>query len=314
MPVAMIFPGQGSQSVGMLGELSSGAPVVEETFAEASEHLGYDLWRLCQDGPEEMLGQTDRTQPALLAAGVAVYRAWIARGGATAPVMAGHSLGEYTALVCAGKLDFAEAVSLVRYRGEIMQAAVPAGSGAMAAILGLDDDVIGEVCAAAAGDEVVEPVNFNSPGQVVIAGNSAAVDRAIETAQERGARRAIRLQVSVPSHCSLMTAAAEQLGERLEDVTIRLEGPTVVHNVDARPRDSAAGIREALRQQLCRPVLWTDCIAAIAGMGTDRFIEMGPGKVLTGLMRRIDRRQSALAVFDTASLDKAIAETDGGAG
>jgi [acyl-carrier-protein] S-malonyltransferase len=296
----------------MLADLADIQPVVEETFARASERLGYDLWRLCQDGPEEMLGRTDRTQPALLAAGVAVYRAWLAEGGATPPIMAGHSLGEYTALVCAGKMDFAEAVSLVRYRGEIMQAAVPAGSGAMAAILGLDDDTIGQVCASAADDGVVEPVNFNSPGQVVIAGEADAVDRAIERAREQGARRAIKLQVSVPSHCSLMKDAAEQLGARLDDTPIGTDGATIVPNVDANTRTTAAGIREALRQQLYRPVRWTDCVVAMQGMGADMFLEMGPGKILTGLMRRIDRRLGALAVFDTASLDKAISDTEGG--
>lgn len=311
MSVAMIFPGQGSQSVGMLADLAAAEPIVRETFAEASDCLDYDLWHLCQEGPEEALGQTDRTQPALLAAGVAVFRAWTARGGRTASIMAGHSLGEYSALVCAGRMAFRDAVSLVRYRGEIMQAAVPAGTGAMAAILGLDDEAIEGVCESAALGAVVEPVNFNSPGQVVIAGDAEAVDRAIAGAQEKGARKAIRLQVSVPSHCSLMQGASGQLAQRLEETDITAGGVPVIHNVDGHPRDDAAGIREALAQQLYRPVRWTRCVGAMKDGGADQFLEMGPGKVLTGLMRRIDRTLGALAVFDSASLDKAISTMEG---
>ena len=311
MSVAMIFPGQGSQSVGMLADLAEAEPAVRETFDEASDCLGYDLWDLCQAGPEELLGRTDHTQPAMLTAGVAVFRAWKARGGAAAAVMAGHSLGEYTALVCAGYLDFRQAVSLVRSRGEIMQAAVPAGSGALAAILGLDDDTIARVCESAAQDGVVEPVNFNSPGQVVIGGEAAAVDRAIEAARERGARRAVRLQVSVPSHCSLMEGASEQLATLLSEVSIDPSGTTVIHNVDGAPRDTDSAVREALARQLFLPVRWTKCIAAMKEAGADVFLEMGPGKVLTGLMRRIDRELGALAVYDTESLDEAIATLKG---
>lgn len=311
MSVAMIFPGQGSQSVGMLADLAKAEPVVLETFAEASDCLGYDLWDLCQAGPEERLGQTDHTQPAMLTAGVAVFRAWNARGGAAASVMAGHSLGEYTALVCAGYLDFRQAVSLVRSRGEIMQAAVPAGSGALAAILGLDDETIASVCESAAPEGVVEPVNFNSPGQVVIGGEAAAVDRAIEVARERGARRAVRLQVSVPSHCSLMEGASRHLATLLSGVSLDPSGTPVIHNVDGAPRETDSAVRTALTRQLYLPVRWTQCIAAMKDAGARVFLEMGPGKVLTGLMRRIDRDLGALAVYDSESLDKAIGTLKG---
>ena len=241
--LAIVFPGQGSQSIGMLSELAASYPLVNETFTQASDVLGYDLWKLSQDGPEDELNRTDRTQPAMLAAGVAVWRVWQQENGALPGVMAGHSLGEYSALVCAGAMEFADAVSLVEERGRCMQSAVPAGVGGMAAILGLDDEAVADVCNRAAESEVVSPVNFNSPGQVVIAGNAAAVQRAIDLAKEAGAKRALPLAVSVPSHCSLMRPAAEQFAERLAQTSIRTPSIPVIQNVDAARHDQPDAIR-----------------------------------------------------------------------
>lgn len=306
--LAMVFPGQGSQSLGMLAELSAEYAAVGDTFAEASEVLGYDLWKLVQDGPEEDLNQTDRTQPAMLAAGVSVWRVWQSLDGARPSMMAGHSLGEYSALVCAGALGFTDAIGLVAERGRCMQSAVPSGVGAMAALLGLADDVVADVCIRAADNEVVEPVNYNSPGQVVIAGNSAAVERAIELAKAAGAKRAVTLPVSVPSHCALMTPAAEEFALTLADVAIHSPAIPVVQNVDAQSHEQPETIRDNLARQLCKPVLWVSSVQAMKSQGVTRMIEMGPGKVLTGLCKRIDKTIDNRAVFDPASLAAALAD------
>ncbi len=305
--LAFVFPGQGSQSVGMLAELAAQYPVVSETFAEAGMALGYDLWNLVQNGPAEDLNQTDRTQPALLAAGVAVWRVWQQRGGAVPAYMAGHSLGEYTALVCAGALDFADAVALVADRGRFMQEAVPVGRGAMAAILGLDDDILRDICADAAEGEVVEPVNFNAPGQVVIAGAKGAVERAMEKAKAAGAKRALPLPVSAPSHCALMKPAAERLAERLAKVRIEMPQVPVLHNVDVAEAQNPEGIRERLVAQLYSPVRWVETVQELAQRGVRTTIECGPGKVLAGLNRRIDKNLDVLTVYDPDTLDKALA-------
>ncbi len=281
----MMFPGQGSQSVGMLATLADAEPVIGETFAEASEVLGYDLWRLCQQGPERQLSETGRTQPAMLAAGVAVWRAWQRRGGRVPDMMAGHSLGEYSALVSAGAIDFRAAVALVRLRGQAMQRAVPAGTGAMAAILGLDDAVIEAACVESAQGEVVQPVNYNSPGQLVIAGNAAAVARAIENCKARGAKRAVLLPVSVPSHSALMKPAAEEMRERLQALAV--QAPAIrVYAFDGGLHDTPAAIRDGLYRQLFNPVRWSAIVAAMIGAGAKQLIECGPGKVLAGLARR----------------------------
>jgi [acyl-carrier-protein] S-malonyltransferase len=305
--LAMIFPGQGSQAVGMLSELAAAHPEVEQTFREASDTLGVDLWRLAQEGPEEELNQTHRTQPAMLAAGVAVWRVWRAADGPLPGVVAGHSLGEYSALVCAEALSFADALRLVEERGRRMQDAVPAGAGGMAAILGLDDEQVIAVCDQAAQGEVVAAVNFNSPGQVVIAGHRAAVQRAVELAKEAGAKRAVPLAVSVPSHCALMEPAAHALMPALAGVEFRKPRIPVIHNVDAAPHDDPEAIRDALKRQLYRPVRWVETVRAMTGQGAGRFLEMGPGKVLAGLNRRIDKQLETQAVFDPAGLQAALA-------
>jgi len=304
--LAIVFPGQGSQSVGMLSELAASFPLVNETFTQASDVLGYDLWKLTRDGPKDELNRTDRTQPAMLAAGVAVWRVWQQENGTLPGVMAGHSLGEYSALVCAGAMEFADAVSLVEERGRCMQSAVPAGVGAMAAILGLDDEVVADVCNRAAESEVVSPVNFNSPGQVVIAGNADAVQRAIGLAKEAGAKRALPLAVSVPSHCSLMQPAAEQFAERLAQTSISTPSIPVIQNVDAARHDQPDAIRENLEKQLYRPVQWVLSVQNMGGQGVTRIIEAGPGKVLAGLCKRIDKSIASAAVFDPASLATAL--------
>jgi len=314
MSFAFVFPGQGSQSVGMLGALSAAQPAVQATFAQASEVLGYDLWRLTSAGPAEDLNATERTQPAMLAAGVATWRTWQARGGALPALVSGHSLGEFTALVCAGALDFAPAIALVRCRGELMQAAVPAGSGAMAAILGLDDAAVEAACREAAQGEVVEPANYNSPSQVVIAGAAAAVQRAIGAAKARGAKRAVLLPVSVPSHSSLMQGAAVRLQERLAALEVRVPKIRYVSAVDARPHEDPQEIRALLVRQLSSPVRWSQTLSALSA-GLAQVIECGPGKVLTGLNRRIEKRADLtfLALEDPASLDAALAATHGAA-
>jgi [acyl-carrier-protein] S-malonyltransferase len=285
LKLAMMFPGQGSQSVGMLAALGAANPVVRDTFAEASAALGYDLWALCQQGPEERLSETERTQPAMLAAGVAVWRAWNRHGGPAPSMLAGHSLGEYSALVAAGALAFGPAIGLVRFRGEAMQRAVPAGTGAMAAILGLDDAVIEAACREAAQGEVVQPVNYNSPGQLVIAGAAAAVARAIEACKAKGAKRAVLLPVSVPSHSALMKPAAEALRERLRGLDIA--APAIrVHSFDGRVYTDAESIRDGLYRQLFNPVRWSAIVAAMIEEGATHMVECGPGKVLAGLARR----------------------------
>jgi [acyl-carrier-protein] S-malonyltransferase len=309
MSLAFVFPGQGSQSVGMLAALAAAEPVVQQTFAEASAVLGYDLWALCQQGPEAELGSTERTQPAMLAAGVATWRAWLRHGGPKPVAMAGHSLGEYTALVCSGALDFAAAIDLVRFRGQVMQQAVPLGQGAMAAVLGLDDEQVAGACREAQQGEVVEPVNFNSPGQVVIAGNATAVARAIEAAKARGAKRAVTLPVSVPSHSRLMMGAAERLAERLAAVEVRMPDVPAVYTVDVKTHTSPDGIRRALKEQLFKPVRWSETVRAMLTSGVTTLIECGPGKVLTSLNRRIERRPelTMLAVEDPEGLAAALA-------
>ena len=309
MSLAFVFPGQGSQSIGMLAELGAADPVVQATFAEASEVLGYDLWALCQQGPEADLGSTERTQPAMLAAGVATWRVWLGRGGPRPVAMAGHSLGEYTALVCSDAMDFRTAIDVVRFRGQVMQQAVPLGQGAMAAILGLEDGDLDAACKEAAQGEVVEPVNFNAPGQTVIAGNATAVARAIDAAKARGAKRAVLLPVSVPSHSSLMRGAAERLAERLATVEVRMPNVPAVYTVDVKTHASPDGIRQSLKEQLFKPVRWADTVRAMIAGGADTFVECGPGKVLTSLNRRIERKPELkmLALEDTASIAAALA-------
>jgi len=309
MSLAFVFPGQGSQSVGMLAALAAAEPVVRETFAEASAVLGYDLWALCQEGPDSELASTERTQPAMLAAGVATWRAWRQRGGPRPSAMAGHSLGEYTALVCAGSVDFRDAIDLVRFRGQIMQQAVPFGTGAMAAILGLDDEQVVAACRDAEQGEVVEAVNFNAPGQVVIAGHATAVARAIEVAKSRGAKRAVPLPVSVPSHSRLMLGAAARLAERLATVELRMPEVPAVYTVGVTTHTSPDGMRRALAAQLHEPVRWAATVRALLAGGTTTIVECGPGKVLTALNRRIERRPdlAMLAVEDPESLNAALA-------
>jgi [acyl-carrier-protein] S-malonyltransferase len=315
MAFAFVFPGQGSQSVGMLAALAAADAPVRATFDEASAVLGYDLWKLASEGPEEELSATARTQPALLTAGVATWRSWRARGGAEPAIVCGHSLGEFTALTCAESLEFRAAVGLVRFRGEVMQEAVPAGAGAMAAILGLDDAQVEAACreASAAGGagSVVEAANFNSPGQVVIAGETAAVARAIEVARGRGARRAVLLPVSVPSHSTLMRGAAERLRGRLSAVSLKPPRIRYVSAVDAGAHTEPAEIRDLLVRQLSSPVRWTDTVRALIDSGVEEIIECGPGRVLTGLNRRIERRAGLefLALEDPASLEAALAAT-----
>lgn len=305
-PLAFVFPGQGSQHLAMLAELAAEHSIIQETFAEASDVLGYDLWALTQEGPEADLNQTDRTQPALLTAGVALWRLWQQQGGAMPAVMAGHSLGEYTALVCAGAIDFKDAVNLVKLRGEFMQQAVPAGTGAMAAILGLADEAIQAACDAAADDEVVSPVNFNCPGQVVIAGNKAAVERAMDGCKAAGAKRAIPLPVSVPSHCVLMKPAAEQMKAELKSTDIKLPSIQVVQNFTAKAPHSVDELVENLLAQLYSPVLWTDSVQNMIEQGVERTVECGPGKVLSGLNKKVQRSLVVGAINDPAGLEKAL--------
>ncbi len=308
---AFVFPGQGSQSVGMLADLGNAFPIVRDTFQEASEVVQSDLWAMAQNGPESELNRTEFTQPIMLAAGVAVWRCWRQRGGAAPTVLAGHSLGEYTALVCAGAFDFGAATRLVADRARFMQEAVITGEGRMAAILGLDDDRVRLVCEEAAQGQVVEAVNFNAPGQVVIAGCAAAVDRAVTLAKAAGAKRALELPVSVPSHCALMRSAAARLAERLAAVEIAAPILPVLHNVDVSRAASADAIRARLVEQLHRPVRWVEIIQRMAADGVAWVVECGPGKVLAGLNRRIDRRMDVAAVFDSASLDKALLKGGG---
>lgn len=305
---AMVFPGQGSQSVGMLADLAQQFPIVEQTFAEASAVLGYDLWALVLQGPAEELNKTWQTQPALLTASVAIWRVWQEKNGVMPVVMAGHSLGEYSALVCAGVMDFKDAVRLVELRGKLMQEAVPEGTGAMAAIIGLDNDSIATACAESAEGQVVAPVNFNSPGQVVIAGNKEAVERAGAACKAAGAKRALPLPVSVPSHCALMKPAADKLAVALQEITFNAPRIPVINNVDVAAESDADAIRSALVRQLYSPVRWTETVESMSAQGVAHLLEMGPGKVLTGLTKRIVDSMTAAAVNDVASLTAALGE------
>lgn len=304
--IAVVFPGQGSQTLGMLSDLAAAHPVVEATFAEASSVLGYDLWQLVQQGPVEELNKTWQTQPALLAASVAIWRVWQQEKGAEPVLMAGHSLGEYSALVCAGVLDFKQAISLVELRGKLMQEAVPAGTGAMYAIIGLDNASIEKACEESAQGQVVSAVNYNSPGQVVIAGNKEAVERAGAACKAAGAKRALPLPVSVPSHCALMKPAADKMAVALENISFSQPQYPVVNNVDVKVETSAEAIRSALIRQLYSPVRWTESVEYMAQQGVEQLVEVGPGKVLTGLTKRIVDTLTAVAVNDTASLSAAI--------
>lgn len=304
--LAFVFPGQGSQSVGMLSDLAENFPAVAGIFAGASAELDYDLLSLCLNGPEEKLNRTEYTQPALLTASYAIWRIWQDRGGARPGFLAGHSLGEYTALVCAGVLDFADAVGLVAERGRIMQDAVPHGAGAMAAVSGLDDEAVTDVCAAAARDDVVSAANFNFPGQVVIAGNTGAVERACDLAKTAGARRVTPLPVSVPAHCRLMAPAADRLQLRVNEIGFAPAAIPVVQNVDARARTDPDEIKEAMLLHMHQPVLWSKCIALMRDKGIGRMIECGPGRVLSGLIRRIDKNITCSGIADTASLNAAL--------
>ena len=306
--LAFVFPGQGSQSVGMLAELSEFHPLVRESFVEASDGAGADLWALSQGGPEEMLNRTEYTQPALLAAGVAVWRAWQQQGGATPAVLAGHSLGEYSALVAAGALSLHDGAHLVRLRGQLMQDAAPAGVGAMAAVLGAEDEVVAEVCVQASGSQVVVPANYNSPGQIVIGGDTDAVDRAIALLNERGVRKVVKLAVSVPSHTPLMREAANRLAEAMRGMSWHAPAIPVVQNVDAQVHQGADAIRDALVRQLYLPVRWTDCVQALAARGVTRVAECGPGKVLTGLVKRIDKSLEAKSLATPGDFQSALEE------
>ena len=292
--------------MGMLAELADSFAEVKDSFEEAADVLGYDLWQIVKNGPEEELNRTHITQPAMLVAGIAIWRIWRAQGGALPAIMAGHSLGEYTALVAADSMTLADAVTLVAERGRFMQDAVPAGLGAMAAILGLEDEKVIQVCAQAAQDEVASAVNFNSPGQVVVAGNTAAIERTVELAKEAGAKRALLLPVSVPSHCSLMMPAADRLAERLANITIGPPTVPVLNNVDVKAEQDADLIRDALKRQLFCPVRWVEIIESFAGQGIQHIVECGPGKVLAGLNKRIKRDLDSYSTLDTASLNKAL--------
>lgn len=309
--LAMVFPGQGSQAVGMLGELSAEHASIAETFAEAADALGYDLWALISDGPADELNQTHRTQPALLASSVALWRVWQASGGPAPAAMAGHSLGEYSALVCAGSMGLGDALKLVEARGRYMQEAVPAGEGAMAAILGLSDEQVEQACsdalAGAAAGEVVSAANYNSPGQVVVAGSAGAVERAMAAAKDAGAKRAVPLAVSAPSHCALMQPAAQRLQADLAGMSVSMPSIPVYHNADGAVAVSADDIKQKLVQQLHSPVRWVQCVQAMVAAGTTLMIETGPGKVLSGLGRRIDRATTTLPSADPAALEKALA-------
>lgn len=303
---AFIFPGQGSQSLGMLAELAAAYPVVQHTFAEASEVLAYDLWKLCQEGSEEVLNQTDKTQPALLASSVAIWRVWCELGGELPSMMAGHSFGEYSALVCAEAVSFTDAVGLAQARGQFMQAAVAVGVGAVAAILGLEDEQVISACEQAAQGEVVTAVNFNAPSQVVIAGHQAAVARAIEHVKALGAKRAVLLPISVPVHCSLMRPAAENMAKRLAEVHFNAPLMPILHNVDLSVKTEAEAIRQALAAQIYHPVRWVETIQAIAAQGIESVVECGAGKVLVGLNKRIVKSMNTYNLSDIAGLDAAI--------
>lgn len=303
---AFVFPGQGSQSRGMMNGYADFS-AVRDTFTEASDVLKQDLWQLVAEGSDADLNATVNTQPIMLTAGVAVFRAWQSQNGANATMMAGHSLGEYTALVAAGALTLADALPLVRYRAQCMQQAVPEGVGGIAAILGLDDEIVRAVCSEGAQGEVLEAVNYNSPGQVVIAGNRAAVERGMELAKAKGAKRAIMLPMSVPSHCSLLKGAAEQLRDYLKNVAVATPSVPVLHNADVASYNDAASIKDALVRQLYSPVRWVETIQALGKQGITHNVECAPGKVLLGLNKRIDTNQQAMAINDGEALKAALA-------
>jgi [acyl-carrier-protein] S-malonyltransferase len=309
--LAFVFPGQGSQSIGMLAALADSYPEVKQTFERASDVLGKNLWSLVDNGPEQELNQTQNTQPAMLAAGFAVWEIWCKHTKLRPAWMAGHSLGEYTALVCSGALSFEDGIKLVSARGRFMQDAVPVGVGAMAAILGLEDHQVVKVCAEAAGNEVVSAVNFNAPGQVVIAGNVAAVERAMVAAKEAGAKRAVLLPVSVPSHCALMTSAAEKLHEQLQSIAIDPPQMTLIHNVDVAAHSAPEVIRNALKEQLYKPVRWVDSIKFMHDQGVSCFVECGPGKVLIGLNKRIIKEAEHLTIYDPETLNQVLEQLNG---
>jgi [acyl-carrier-protein] S-malonyltransferase len=306
LTIAMVFPGQGSQSQGMQADLAAEYSFVQETYAQASEILGYDLWQLVQDGPAEKLAETVVTQPAMLTAGYSSWLAWCEAGGAQPDQMAGHSLGEYSALVCAGAISFGDALKVVKKRSELMQAAVPVGVGAMAAVIGLDDDAVQAICADASGTGVVEAVNFNTPGQVVIAGHKEAVDHAVSSAEANGARRAIVLPVSVPSHSSLMNDAGEELAATLAETAFRNTSISVINATDATPYTDADDMRARLSRQVYRPVRWVDTVNAMIAGGATSMIECGPGKVLAGLIRRINRATPVATIDSVSGLQKAL--------
>ncbi|MEO5811617.1 MAG: ACP S-malonyltransferase [Rhodanobacter sp.] len=306
--LAFVFPGQGAQTVGMLAELAARHAVVRATFDEAAQGVGVDLWELSQHGPEDQLDRTQNTQPALLAASVAVWRVWQQLGGAQPAQLSGHSLGEYSALVCAGALSLHDAAALVAERGRLMQSAVPSGVGAMAAVIGGDDAQIAAVCAEVAQGQVVAPANFNAPGQLVISGHAEAVDRALAKLAGMGVKRAIRLAVSVPSHCALMREAADRLGERMATIAWQLPQIPVVQNADARSYNTVAEICRALQRQLYQPVRWTECVQALVAGGATRVVECGPGKVLSGLLKRIDKTLATHAIGLPEEMDAARAE------
>ena len=304
--LAFVFPGQGSQKIGMLADLGAANPLVEETFQEASDVLGYDAWKLIQEGEQEEINLTERTQPLLLTSSVAIWRLWQQQGGPQPAAMAGHSLGEWSALVCAGVVDFADAVEIVRARGAFMQQAVPVGVGAMAAIMGMDDQIVIDACSEAAEGQVVSAVNFNAPGQVVIAGDAAGVARAVEICKKAGAKRAVELPVSAPFHTSLMRPAADNLSELVMQKSFSAPQIPVLHNVHAKTEEDSEKIKSLMLEQIYQPVLWVDCVNALSSRGAEILIECGPGRVLNGLSKRIDRSLTSLATDDVASLENAL--------
>ena len=306
MSTAFIFPGQGSQSIGMMNALAESSKNIQDTFTEASSVLGYDLWELVTDGPAEKLNSTEYTQPAMLTAGVATWRTWLEAGGTSPDLMAGHSLGEYTALVCAGAMNFTDAVALVSDRARFMQQAVPEGEGAMAAILGLDDDDVRKLCQENAADEVLQAVNYNAPGQVVVAGSASAVGRLVDNAKAAGAKRALQLPVSVPSHCALMQPASVRMSERLKEVTISQAQVPVIHNVNVQTAADEEEVRQLLARQISEPVRWVETINSMNEKGVTQLVECGPGKVLCGLSKRINRDISCIPLITKYSITTAL--------